>query len=155
MALIALAVRLGGGAARRDKDCVKARHTPCCSLSTTHFSSTANTILFVSGHYPQMLDHHRQNSLGRSRLEFKSPQTRAVFFFFFQIPVDITKKTKCIAVLTRRHQERSAFGWLPSSVCACRTALMTSPHKNTCSPFLLSELLNKICSTCYFIPNSL
>lgn len=108
MALIALAVRLGGGAARRDKDCVKARHTPCCSLSTTHFSSTANTILFVSGHYPQMLDHHRQNSLGRSRLEFKSPQTRAVFFF--KIPVDITKKTKCIAVLTRRHQQRSAFG---------------------------------------------
>lgn len=64
MALIALAIRPGGRATRRDQNCVKARHTPLCSLSTTHFSSTANTILFVSVHYPQTLDHYRQTPSG-------------------------------------------------------------------------------------------
>lgn len=37
---------------------------PALCLTTTHFSSTANTILFVSVHYPQMLDRYRQNPSG-------------------------------------------------------------------------------------------
>lgn len=63
-ALIAQAIRTGWGAPRRGRDCVKARHPPWCSHSTTHFNSTANTIVFVSVHYPQMPDHCRETPPG-------------------------------------------------------------------------------------------
>lgn len=100
MALIALATRLDGEAARRDKNCVKARRASSCSLSTTHFSSAENTILFAFVHYPQMLDHYRQTPSGGPDL-CASPSRFELFFFLFKVPVDITEKMKCNkAVLT-------------------------------------------------------
>lgn len=170
MALIALAIRLGGGATRRGKNCVKARHTPRCSLFTTHFSSTANTILFVSVHYPQMLDHCRQTPSGGLDWSLSPTNThahtrQASFWMrtraLFQTPAEITEKTKCnMAILTHTlslevgtgnvllladYQHRFAFAeqhwWLH--------------HTQIRSLCLLSGSLTKMCPTCRFIPTGI
>lgn len=141
MALIALAVRLGGGAAKRDRDCVKARHSPCRSFSTTHFSSTANTILFVSGHYPHVLNHYRQTPSGGLDWSL-SPPTRLEL----QIPVDVASKTKCsITVLTHTLSlEEGTNNFLPLADYH-RQAVLAQQQDDV-------WLLNEIHSTCLFIP---